>query len=289
MTEPTDIQEEEKLEKENGEKKDETGSRPGESAEKASPLRQAIKEIVEPFKGLAHTSRSLWGLYLSYVLEGMVYFGILTIFGKYLSENVGLSDMHAGWVYSFFTSGITLSMLFLGGVADRIGVRKALLISLSFMIAGRLSFAISGTFFPGGGGFASMMFLFIAIGMLLVVLGYGMYQPASYSGVKQFTDEKNASMAFAMIYGLMNLGAFFSGLLSPVIRNAMSITAVYWVYAFSSMLAFLSVLSCLRRPWPAIPSRTSPKSLKRKKVKRKANRNRRRNCLHPALSRPAWF
>lgn len=241
MTEPTDIQEPEKnTESQEPEKK--ADATPEQSAEKTSPLRQAVREIVEPFKGLANTSRSLWGLYLSYVLEGMVYFGILTIFGKYLSENVGLSDVHAGWVYSFFTGGITLSMLFLGGVADRIGVRKALLISLGLMILGRISFAASGTFFPGGGGFGSMMFLFIVIGMLFVVLGYGMYQPASYSGVKQFTDEKNASMAFAMIYGLMNLGAFFSGLLSPVIRNSLSIGAVYWVYAGSSVLAFLCVL-----------------------------------------------
>lgn len=240
MSEPIDIQETEKVQETPKDENQKPNTKDPQI--KQSPLRQAIKEIVEPFKGLAKTSRSLWGLYLSYVLEGMVYFGILTIFGKYLSENVGLSDMHAGWVYSFFTGGITLSMLFLGGVADRIGVRKALLISLAFMIAGRLSFAISGTFFAGGGGFASMMFLFIAIGIVLVVLGYGMYQPASYSGVKQFTDEKTASMAFAMIYGLMNLGAFLSGLISPVIRNAMNITVVYWVYAFSSALAFLSVL-----------------------------------------------
>ncbi|PKN46932.1 MAG: hypothetical protein CVU59_04545 [Deltaproteobacteria bacterium HGW-Deltaproteobacteria-17] len=210
--------------------------------EKGSPLQQAVKEIVEPFKGLAHTSRSLWGLYISYVLEGMAYFGILTIFGKYLSENVGLSDIHAGWIYSFFTGGITLSMLFLGGVADKIGIRKALLFSLGLMFFGRLSFAVSGTFFPSGGGFASMMFLFIGLGMLLVVIGYGMYQPASYSGVKQFTNEKNAPMAFAMIYGLMNLGAFFSGVLSPIVRNSWNITSVYWVYAGSSVLAFLCVL-----------------------------------------------
>lgn len=215
---------------------------PGPAGDKGTPLQQAVREIVEPFKGLAHTSRSLWGLYVSYVLEGMVYFGILTIFGKYLSENVGLSDLHAGWVYSFFTGGITLAMLFLGGVADKVGIRKALLYALGLMIFGRLAFAVSGTFFPGGGGFGSMMFLFIGVGMFLVVVGYGMYQPASYAGVKQFTNEKHAPMAFAMIYGLMNLGAFFSGVLSPIVRNSWGITSVFWVYAGATVLAFLCVL-----------------------------------------------
>ena len=253
MTDPTDLTPEE-------EKKTDAGSEappadaapdpataanddtPARDDAKGSPFQQAVREIVEPFKGLAHTSRSLWGLYISYVLEGMVYFGILTIFGKYLSENVGLSDLHAGWVYSFFTGGITLAMLFLGGVADKVGVRKALLYALGLMIFGRLAFAVSGTFFPGGGGFGSMMFLFIGVGMLLVVIGYGMYQPAAYAGVKQLTNEKHAPMAFAMIYGLMNLGAFFSGVLSPIVRNSWGISSVYWVYAGATILAFLCVL-----------------------------------------------
>jgi len=108
-----------------------------ENKSQPSALAQAFKEIAEPFIGLAHSSRSLWGLYISYLLEGLVYFGVLTVLGKYLSENVGLSDLHAGWVYSGFTGGITLAMLFLGGLSDKFGIRKALMFSLGIMIFGR--------------------------------------------------------------------------------------------------------------------------------------------------------
>ena len=208
---------------------------------------KGIKEAVDPFKSLLHTSRALWGIYLSYLIEGLVYFGILTILGKYLSENVGLKDLHAGWVYSVFTGGITLAMLFMGGIADKIGVRKALLLSMGTMVLGRLALAASGTFFPHGLGAASGMFSMVALGLFIVVLGYGMYQPAAYAGVKQFTDKKSATIGYAMIYGLMNLGAFFSGLLSPPIRQHFGIVSVFWVYAGLTFLSFLVVAILLTK------------------------------------------
>jgi len=207
-----------------------------------SPFRKTLKEISDPFKALATSPRALWGLYIAYVLEGLVYFGILTILGKYCSENVGLTDLHAGWVYSGLTGGITLAMLFLGGVADRLGVRKALLISLSVMIIGRIFLGASGTFFEQGLGGGSAMFYVVICGLFLIVIGYGMFQPAAYAGVKQFTDEKTAAMGYAMIYGLMNLGAFFSGILSPRIRLNFGIVSVYWVYVLLTIVAFLTVL-----------------------------------------------
>ncbi len=212
-----------------------------------NPLLQALHEIIDPFKSLATSPRALWGLYVSYLLEGLVYFGILTILGKYLSENVGMADIHAGWVYSFFTGGITLAMLFLGGIADRIGVRRAMLLSLSMMVVGRLFLGISGTFFAQGGGPGSPMFFVVILGLFIVVLGYGTYQPAAYSAVKRFTTKKTAPMGYAMIYGLMNLGAFFSGIISPPIRKALGIESVYWVYTGVTILALLAVVFIMTR------------------------------------------
>ncbi len=222
-----------------------------------SALRKTIREIVDPFKSLAGSSQALWALYISYWLEGLVYFGVLTVLGKYLSENVGLADLHAGWVYSGFTGGITLAMLFLGGVADRLGVRKALLLAMGLMMIGRLLLGLSGAIFDHGHGAGSGMFLLVTMGLAVVVVGYGMYQPAAYAAVKQFTDEKSATMGYAMIYGLMNLGAFFSGLVSPAVRKSlgpkvagllgvppgqdMGIVAVLLVYIFLTMLAFLAI------------------------------------------------
>jgi MFS family permease len=222
---------------------------PDGAPEKEPKAPNPLREIIQPFVDVIRAPRALTGINVSYFLEGLVYFGILTILGKYMFENVGLSDEAAGLVYSFFTAGITLAMLFLGGVGDRIGIRRAMILALGLMLVGRLMLSLSsleGLFNPGG-GFGSPMFLILAFGLFIVVVGYGMYQPSSYAGVKKFTNKRTGAVAYAVIYALMNFGAFVSGMLSPPIRQSLGIGAVFWVYTFITFLAVMSVVLILTR------------------------------------------
>ncbi len=219
------------------------------SEAKQSPLR----EIIQPFIDLVHAPRALWGIYVPYVLEGLVYFGILTILGKYSSENVALSDLHAGWVYGAVTGGITFAMLLLGGVSDKIGVRLSLALALFTMMIGRALVSISGTFSMGI-GMGSTMFFVMSFGLILMVVAYGLYQPAAYAGVKRYTTAKTAAMGYAVIYALMNLGAFFSGFISPFTRQHFEsvfppngLTAVFWVYTGLTLIAVLLALLILNK------------------------------------------
>jgi POT family proton-dependent oligopeptide transporter len=54
--------------------------------EKISPL----KEITQPFIDLIHAPRALWGINLSYVIEGLTYFGVLGLLAIYFNEFIGL-------------------------------------------------------------------------------------------------------------------------------------------------------------------------------------------------------
>jgi len=105
--------------------------------EKKSPL----KEITQPFIDLVHAPRALWGINLAYVLEGMVYFGMLGYLAIYFSDFVFQGIEHAD-EYShssvmILTAGITIAMFFLGFVADRKGVRFALIFAFVLMFIGR--------------------------------------------------------------------------------------------------------------------------------------------------------
>ena len=97
-------------------------------------VRDACQELGSTLVAFIKAPKALWGVNIPYVIEGLVYFGILTILGKYCSENVGLSDLHAGWVYSVVTAGITFAMLFLGGVCDKIGVPRTLTIAFFMFV-----------------------------------------------------------------------------------------------------------------------------------------------------------
>jgi MFS family permease len=215
--------------------------------------REAFGELGSTLVAFIKAPKALWGINIPYVIEGLVYFGILTILGKYCSENVGLSDLHAGWVYSVVTAGITFAMLFLGGVCDKIGVPRALALSFGLFIVGRGMVALSGTI-PLGQGIDSPMFLVLALGLFTYVVAYGLYQPAVYAGVKRYTNPKTAAMGYAVVYGLMNLGAFFSGFVSPAIRHRFvdvfppnGLTAVFWAYTALCVIALVITLIILTR------------------------------------------
>ncbi len=197
--------------------------------EEETVLRQTVKEITQPFKDLIRASRLLWGVNISYFLEGLVYFGMLGLLAIYFNNYAGLNDIQADQMVGILTAGITLSMLFLGATVDIIGVRKSFLISLSLMLVGRVLITISPDLFSGTGMWSGVHSMAM-FGILWIVLGYGIYQPAAYAAVKRFTTEKNAAMGYAMLYALMNLGGFMPGLISPPVRKAFGITGVFWVY-----------------------------------------------------------
>lgn len=189
-------------------------------------FKNIFKELTQPFIDLAHTSRALFGLNLSYVIEGMTYFGIVGLLAIFFNQYVGLDDIDAGRMVGVLTAGITIAMLFLGATVDWIGLRKALLIALSLMLIGRVLLTISPEI--GSPGLWNSAHTLSMLGILGIILGYGIYQPAAYTGVKKLTTPKTAAMGYAMLYALMNLGGFLPGLISPPIRKTFEITGVFW-------------------------------------------------------------
>jgi POT family proton-dependent oligopeptide transporter len=87
------------------------------------------KELLQPFIDVWNAPRALWGINLSYVLEGLVYFGMLGYLAMHFSDFVFSGVEHADeWSHSMvavLTAGITISMVLLGWVCDKYGVRKA--------------------------------------------------------------------------------------------------------------------------------------------------------------------
>ena len=90
----------------------------------AAPAEQAPKnpfrEIVQPFVDVVRAPRALWGVNLSYFLEGFVYFGVVGYLAMYFNQYVGLNDVWAGRMTGVLTWGITLAMFMFGGLADKV-------------------------------------------------------------------------------------------------------------------------------------------------------------------------
>ncbi len=209
--------------------------------EQKNPLR----DIIDPFINLIKAPRALWGINLSYVIEGLTYFGVLGLLAIYFNDFIALDDVQAGWMVGVLTWGITLAMLFLGATVDWIGIRKALLISLFLFLIGRIFLSIAPEI--GISGWGNSAHLFAMLGIVGIILGLGIYQPACYTAVKKFTTKENAAMGYAMLYALMNLGGFLPGLLSPPIRKSFGILGVFWVYVGLTVVGILVVTVILSK------------------------------------------
>ncbi len=242
-----------------------------------------FREIVQPFIDLVHAPRALWGINLAYVLEGMVYFGMLGYLAMHFSDFVfsgiepsGLRDEYAHDMVAVLTAGITIAMFFLGTIADKKGVRFALLAAFVLMLFGRV--LISGApnifGFPPAGLWSPLHLVTMA-GILLVVIGYGMYQPAAYAAVKQFTTPKTAGMGFAMLYALMNLGGWFptyAFLLRDEHYLDLGIPGTFWVYTAFTFVALLSTWIILSRKTVANAIRTAAAERARIEAEEKAGK-----------------
>jgi len=116
---------------------------------------------------------------------------------------------------SVFSGLVTLTMALGGGwVSDRLGVRRALSLSMFIVLVGRILLV-------GSPGLGTEFLIQVGAWTSLAVMaaGEGIVQPALYSGVKEYTDKRAATLGYAFLYSIMNLGIVVGELLSPLVRE----------------------------------------------------------------------
>ena len=207
-----------------------------------------LSEIISPFTGLFKTSTAQKAVNFVYLIQGLIYFGTLTLLIMYFNKYIGLNDIQSSHMVGFLTAGITLGMLVLGATVDWIGIRKALLYSFVFFFMGSIVLLIA-PFVGKTYGVMSPGYIAAFIAIILLILGNGIFQPACYSAIKSFTNKESAPMGYAMLYALMNLGGFLTGIMSPPLRNLgdswSSGNGILWVfglYAFFNFIALVAVI-----------------------------------------------
>ncbi len=163
---------------------------------------------------LLTASRGFWCVNLVNFGDGVAYFGMLVLLTRFLGARLGMSDQVTGITVSFYTGMVTLFMFGGGFVSDRLGVRRALTVSLLVIAVGRV--LLSGAVVSGTGGLAHGT---AWLGLLLMALGTGVLQPALYAGIKEYTDPRTATIGYSLLYAIMNLGIVAEHFISPFIRT----------------------------------------------------------------------
>lgn len=168
--------------------------------------------ILETLRLLGSASRGSWLVNLVNFSDGIAYFGMLALMTLFMRVDVGISTQWSTIAIAFFTAGVTIFQALGGGsLSDRLGVRRALTFALAMTLLGRVLFTLS----PGFGSAAAIAWL----ALIVMAFGEGVIQPALYSGIKEYTDPRAATMGFAILYSIMNLGIVAGELLSPMVRE----------------------------------------------------------------------
>ncbi|MEJ2720225.1 MAG: MFS transporter, partial [bacterium] len=207
-----------------------------------------ITELVASFKALRGASRGFWYTNYAYWLDGISYFGMLTLLTLFFHDVAGLSDDTGHKLVSVYAGLISGLMLVFGPVSDRLGVRRSLVISVVLYIIGRSILPLAPHIFPAG---SVPLVIVCLVALVVAAAGNGFMQPACYTGVRKFSDKNTAAMGYGLLYAGMNLGIVVIGLISPRIRTGIhiggvidwqgwGITGVFWFcVAVNVLMLFL--------------------------------------------------
>ncbi|MFH1278036.1 MAG: MFS transporter [Candidatus Eisenbacteria bacterium] len=171
--------------------------------------------LMDNLRTFGRASRGFWLVNSVNFGDGIAYFGFLGLLTLFLQKNAGFTTGGATMGVSLFSGLVTLTMALGGGwISDRLGVRRALSLSMFIILVGRVLLVGS----PGLG--AEFLVQAVAWASLVVMAaGEGIVQPALYSGVKEYTDSRAATLGYAFLYSIMNLGIVVGELLSPFVRE----------------------------------------------------------------------
>jgi MFS family permease len=208
-----------------------------------------IAELTQSFKALRQAPAAFWHTNMAYWLDGVAYFGMLTLLTMYFHDVAGMSDDTGHKLVSIYAGLISGTMLLFGPLTDRLGVRRSLIISIALYIVGRSALPLATDFLPPG---STAIVVFCLIALIVAAAGNGFMQPACYAGVRKFTDKNTAAMGYGLLYAGMNLGIVFIGLISPRIRtgihvggidwNGWGIQGVFWFCIAVNVLMLLAVI-----------------------------------------------
>lgn len=172
--------------------------------------------LIDRLRILFAASRGFWLVNQINFGDGIAYFGMLALMPLFLERDVGFStNLSTTATGTVFSGLVTLTMALGGGwVCDRLGVRRGLTVAVAVILAGRILFV--------GSPLAGMQLLMHGIAwssLVIMAVGEGILQPTLYAGVKEFTDKRTATLGYAFLYSIMNVGIAVGAWISPYVRQ----------------------------------------------------------------------
>src|SRR6266478_10248545 len=168
-----------------------------------------LRGFVAKFTVLKGARRELW---LTFLIKFFIYtaYSVTTkTLVLWLSKDLGFSDQGAsalvGWVWA---PAMTIFTLLAGSLTDAIGLRRTFFLGVAICTFARSVMILTRD--PT---------LALACGLLPLAIGEALGTPVLLAATRVYSTTAQRSIAFSIIYALMNVGYFVAGYVFDLIRS----------------------------------------------------------------------
>lgn len=146
--------------------------------------------------GLKSFSLTFWIVILFEFFERGAYYGVMSIFSVYLTNELGFSKGEVGVIKGTIQPLLYFLPILSGAVADRMGYRKTIFVAFSLLGLGYFLTA------------QSTQYLSVFASLVVMGIGAGTFKPVISGTIAKLTNEENSSLGFGIYYWSINFGAF---------------------------------------------------------------------------------
>jgi dipeptide/tripeptide permease len=192
---------------------------------------------------------SFWTANLIELCERAAYYGWFIMLAEFLTSVVGYSDIEAGYIGGCFAALLYVFPFLSGAFADRVGYRKALLLSLGLLTVG----------YAGLGALPRKHLVLVS--MAAIMLGGALVKPIITGTVARSSDAASRARAFSLFYMMVNIGSFLGKTAAKPVRIELGLSTIPLLSAAVAAAGFVTVLLFYRPPESSAPGTAPAQSM----------------------------
>ena len=165
--------------------------------------------FLQKFTVLRGAQRELWLTFIIKFLSVAAYGLTNRTLVLWLSSDFKLSDQKAGAIISWgWAPAMTFVTLLVGSLTDAIGLRRTFFLGVWICIVSR-AFMV----------FSNAEWLAFTFGLFPLAIGEALGNPVLVAATRKFSTTRQRSIAFSLIYAVMNLGFFAAARFFDMVRQ----------------------------------------------------------------------
>ncbi len=181
----------------------------GVAVNQPPPIKTGLAGFLAKFGVLKNAQRELW---LTFLLKFLIYTAY-SVTNKtmilWLSRDLGFSDQAAGaivgWVWA---PAMTVFTLLAGSLTDAIGLRRTFFLGVAICTVARSVMVVS-----------TLPWLALLCGVLPLAVGEALGTPVLLAATRRYSTTQQRSIAFSIIYMVMNVGYVAAGWIFDFVRQ----------------------------------------------------------------------